>query len=387
MDLLAALDIIRNAPDESLHIYATQTISTLKLIEKRLQHFLPANSPIVVDSPASIEFARSQSPANAEVPCSLYNHFLSPPERPTSPASQNDHRVSHSPHASPQGSPGTGISSTTASSNHTTTNLEPLLDGIKNHTYWLLAAKELEDDAIIPHNRSSEDIRLEDIRRAEGARVSDQQSKIRRVLALRSLATEYDKDQAEKRISPTRLEELCAYVSSPETSTLNLKANHTVKDSFETKALNSGLRHLTIERTLNARLKSDGLPGSYEAISAVLALNIHNFRCLRYQDFSAVLDEVKSMQVPVSRKKRKRSRKTTDERTTPLLPLLQDLSQWFGRLQEKYEVTDDAGIPPDIFDEILAQPANICALSSDTFNFDDICSWDTRHLPFAMRWD
>lgn len=337
MDLLAALDIIRNAPDESLHIHATQTISTLKVIEKRLQHFLLPNSPIVVDTPASVESARSQSPANSEVPCSPYNHCPSPSERPTIPTSQNYHLLS--PYASPQGSPGTGISSTTASSNHASTgnSLAPLLQGIKKHVHWLLDAKKLEDDAIIPHNRSSEDIRLEDIRRTEGVRVCDRESKVRRVLALRSLATEYDKYQAEKGISPTRLEELCSYVSSPGTSTLNLKANHTVKESFKTKALHSGLRHLTIERTLNARLRESGLPGSYEAISAVLALNINHFRCLRYRDFSAVLDKVQSMQIPVKRKKRKRSGKTRDEETTPLLPLLQDLSQWFVLLQEKYE--------------------------------------------------
>lgn len=56
-----------------------------------------------------------------------------------------------------------------------------------------------------------------------------------------------------------------------------------------------------------------------------------------------------------------------------------------ANIQASHSITDDADIPPDLFDEILAQPVNICALSPDTFTIDDICPWDTRHLPFAMQ--
>lgn len=68
MDLLTALDVLRNAPDESLHTHATQTISTLKEIGKRLQHFsLPCSHAVNINTQASVEFTPLHLPAESEV--------------------------------------------------------------------------------------------------------------------------------------------------------------------------------------------------------------------------------------------------------------------------------------------------------------------------------
>lgn len=339
MDLLAALDTIRNAPDESLHIHASQTISTLKEIGKRLQHNLLPSSPSVVDTPPSVESDQSRSPSNSGVLTPIYHHCLDFPRHLTISPSLNHSLVRDSPDLSQQDAPAPRVSSATAWRNHTPTRstVDFLLDGIKRHAYWLLEAQKLEDDAIISRKRRlGEDVRWDDIERVEGIKARDRESKLRRVLALRSIAQEHEDEQIQLGISPTRLEELCGYVSSPKTSTLNLKANHTVKEPFKTRVLHSGLRHLTIEKTLNARLEACNLPGNCEAISAVLALNIHHFRCLRYDDFSVVLDALQSMRIPTTKGKKTKKETMTEGKPQPLLPLLRDLSEWFKQLQNKY---------------------------------------------------
>ncbi|KAJ5155488.1 hypothetical protein N7492_008291 [Penicillium capsulatum] len=432
MDLLAALDIIRNAPDESLHTHAIQMISTLKDVGKRLQFDLLPHSPVVVDTPPSAESDRSRSPG---VPS------------PFSP-------VPDSPVSSQQGTLDARVPSITARPNHSSISktVDSLLKGIERHAYWLLEAQRLEEDAVVSRKRIlGGDIRWEDISRVEGIRICDPESKLRRVLALRSLAQEHEDRQTQQGVNPTRLGELCNYVSSPETSTLNLKANHTVKDAFKTRALHSGLRHLTMEKTINAHLEKRQLPGNF-------------------------LNAVQSMHVPITKGKTKKET-TTEETFRPLLPLLRDSSQWFKRLQNKYDLyvsqplevdtarqkrprsdpasfeqsptlfahvltpepetlvappriqtiegeellhhgdveavlggfyhstdnliqpetntnnieslrsaTDDIVIPPDFFDEILAQPIDICASSLDIFGIDDIYSQDPRDLPFPMYW-
>lgn len=322
MDLLAALDIIRNAPDESLHTHAIQMISTLKDVGKRLQFDLLPHSPVVVDTPPSVESDRSRSPG---VP----SPFSPVPDTP----------APDTPVSSQQGTLAARVPSITTRPNHLSISktVDSLLKGIERHAYWLLEAQKLEEDAIVSRKRiMGGDIRWEDISRVEGIRVCDLESKLRRVLALRSLAQEHEDRQTQQGVFPTRLGELCNYVSSPETSTLNLKANHTGKDAFKTRALHSGLRHLTMEKSINAHLEKRQLPGNCEAISAVLALNINNFRCLRYDDFSTVLNAVQSMHVPITKGKTKKEM-TTEETFRPLLPLLRDSSQWFKRLQNKYD--------------------------------------------------
>lgn len=329
MDLLGALDIIRNVSDEALHIHAIQTISTIKEIGKRLQFNLIPSSSSVVATPPSIESDRSRSLANSVVQ-SPYNRCVNP-SRSLSASTSRDHsptRKSQNP--SQQGAPATEG----AKQKPKRSTVDCLLKGIQREAWWLLEAQKLEDDVILSRKRSlGEDIRWAHIGGPEGVKSCDPVSKLRRVLALRSIAQEHEDKQTRQGNSPTRLGALCSYVSSPETSTLNLKANHTVKESFQTRALHSGLRHLTVEITLNARLAERGLPGNCEAISAVLGLNINHFRCLRYDDFAAVLDALQLMQVPISKGKKK---ETIAENHRPLLLLLQDLSHWFKRLQNKY---------------------------------------------------
>lgn len=327
MDLLAALEIIRNAPDESLCIYAVQTITALKEIGKRLQYDLLPCSPIVVDTPSFVESTPPRTPDTSPSPNDLYY------AKKLTPAVQSESPVHKTPDRSQRETrtPGEQSASTVTGNKTVHKTVDSLLKGIEKHASWLIEARTLDEDVIVSRKRGLEDdIRWEDISHVEGIKAKDPESKVRRVLALRSLAQEHDEKQAQNGISPTRLEELRNYVSCPGTSTLNLKANHTVKEPFKTRALHCGLRHLIIENALNTHLEAHKLPGNCEAISVALALNMHNFRCLRYDDFQTVVNAIQTMQIPINKKQ------AMPPKTQSLLSLLRDSNEWFKRLQHKY---------------------------------------------------
>ncbi|KAJ5494931.1 hypothetical protein N7539_000047 [Penicillium diatomitis] len=267
MDLLGALNFIRNVSDESLHTHATQTILTLKEIGKRLQFNLIPSPSSVVATPLCIESDGSRPPTNSAVH-TANNLCPSPSESLSASTSQAHSPIHETQDPLEQIAPATEKLEGKNQGKKLGT-LKSLLRGIQRETWWLLEARQLEDDFILSRKRKmGEDIRWQHIAIPEGVRSNDPVSKLRRVLALRSVGQEYQNKQEKNGISPTRLEELYNHLSSPETSTLNLNANHTVKEKFQTRSLHCGLRHLLIEKALNALLAKKGLVGTYLVLSA-----------------------------------------------------------------------------------------------------------------------
>ncbi|KAJ6016508.1 hypothetical protein N7540_011099 [Penicillium herquei] len=342
MNLLAALEIIGNASDECLHSHATQIILTLGRVGQRLQHNLligppsfhptprhPSSVPTSSQSPQIIHTAGSLSlqtnPWDPRVP--------SPPQSPQfsqlagSPASQvttfsqsHDVRPTQSPQLSvlqdsnqSLASPESTLRPCGGSSPLPPDHVPDLLKRIKKSVYWVSEISQQEHSSILSRKPTSEaDIRLDHIRLVEGDRSIDNEAKLIRLLALRSIAQEFTNGQIEDMVTPTKLEELCHHALLPKPNGDNI-FKYDSKD-FSSKALSTGLKHLAMENIIASQFQQ--LPSIYNAISAVVGLHIDQFRRLRYNEMPNLAIKLLS--------------------ETDLLILLQRLSLWFNELQTSY---------------------------------------------------
>lgn len=366
MDVLAALDILRTAPDEVLRSHAAQTILTLRKVGERLQSNLFPGTPGVgdpaVNTPPSFTGSvsdKSPSQGNstavslspgynsvATTPLSLEGPIYEPPLPPADTVTD----VSSAPND--------GFASTTILPSPTTrvhgrrpkrpnTVIAGLVQGVIRTSPWLSATSKDGDSCIVSRKRSlGEDRRLEDIRRVEGDPQISNEDKLLRVLAIRSLAFEFNEKQTADGISPTRLDELCHYALSPEMETdISQKGQHSAVSAFvksdarftsgvlARRAIHNGVKHLVFERVLANRLQQLDMPNVCEAISAILGLNINQFRCLRYDQMSSLVEELLSENMQINME-RDETRGT--ETKQHLLDVLRDLTPWFEQLQLAY---------------------------------------------------
>jgi hypothetical protein len=374
MDLLVALETIRNASDANLHSHAAQTILTLRRVGQRLRHNLipstpgfqatltdPQSVPSPPHSPQLLQVAEpgdqagvpnSKSPQPLQ-PAGFTDHFpkeiLSVPSPPHSPqpfqvaetTALSDQGVlsPQTPHfASPQvsaptaqlilarDSSGSAIPAESIRALSPPDHVPDLLKRIKQSACWVWEASQKLPSHLLSRKRSrGEDLRLDHIRRLEGDRTLGPEEKLLRLLALRSIALEFTNEQLDNEVYPTKLEEIYQHTLSPSPSNINIFQYG--NNSFFSKALSAGLKHMVFEKIISERLKENGLPSICNAISAIVGLHIDQFRRFRYDEMQRFADKLLSDDIHV----------TISQSKIHLLDLVRDLSPWFSQVQNSYD--------------------------------------------------
>lgn len=303
MDILAALEILRTAPDSLLLSHSVQTISTLRNVGARLKTDLLTSS-------ASIEEPLGQT--------------LRHPGR-----KRKQRRRTHS-----------------------VNTVDGLIQSLPKAVPYLLDARARarahDRDFILSRKRcAGEDRRVEDIRRVEGDLKVCDEDKILRVLALRSLALDFNTWQM-GRGSKTRTEELVNHVLSPMPDAnpvqegrrsavaefVDSQAQFSDFKALARRAIHIGVKHLVFERVAKHHLQQLGLSEQCEAISALLAFNIQNFRIMKYEDMPALLRGLLSHDTPRLVFNNLGNSVDGGQHFTSILC---DLTPWFEILQAEYQ--------------------------------------------------
>lgn len=300
MDFLTALDVVRSAPEPLLRAHTAETILTLRKVGQRLSTNLLCQSEARLPSPP---FSDSSSSSNSD--------------RSTCPRN-NQGSLVHAP------------------SWNQDPEVRRLVKNLRQTIPWLQEVKNKSPYVIIPRERClREDRRLHDIRRIEEEGKSNDEDNVLRILALRSLALDFNKDQIHYG-RQSKVDELCSQILSPDFDHRTLhegrrsRATVFVEKNFEPtsrslmiKAVNKGVKHLVFEGLLKRRLQQHNIPDQCEVISAGFAFSIHNFKTIRYDEMPILVDALLSdgLLLPSGH----------------LLDALRELNPWFERLQAAYD--------------------------------------------------
>jgi hypothetical protein len=220
------------------------------------------------------------------------------------------------------------------------TNPIKLLAALNKASAWVRQSIKLQPRQVLSIKRQlARDRRLADVRRVEGDFNAENQYKLLRGLAQRSLALQGESS------GHLDIEQLCNVASSRG----NVKANKgrrgkmssyvkyelgiEAKDKdFAIRAIQAGMRQLVMERLLRKRFEETGQCDSEQCdialgISAFTALTVRPFRCLKYEEIPEFLDcllEPASMNLLVSE----------DEQ---IADILKETSIWYNKLQIYYD--------------------------------------------------
>lgn len=231
MGFSEALETLRNAPDSSLRAHSAETILTLKTISERLKVNL--------------------------VPPSLPNPFLNGNPSSVPADRKNGHRMYEGPQKPRLAVP-------------------RLAQALPKAVSWLwtVETQRCENTIISRKRRVTESLLLDDIRRVEVDKTASEEDKLLRMLALRSLAFEFNDDQVRRGLK-SKVEEIWSQLLSASFSSRSInegrggrvadfvkrKVEFTSKDLI-TKAINSGVKHLVFEELLKCRLGAAWVTGS-----------------------------------------------------------------------------------------------------------------------------
>ena len=302
MDFLTALDVLRKAPGSLLRAHTTETILTLRKVSQRL------NTNLLCQSEARL------------------------PSPPVSDSSSNLNRST-----CPRNNQGSLVQTL----RNQTPEVRRLVKNLRQTIPWLREIKDKPPYAVIPRKRRlREDRRLSDIRRIEEDGTSSDEDNVLRILALRSLAIDFNKDQIHYG-RESKVDELCSQILSPDFDHRTLhegrrsRATVFVEKNFESssrslmiKAVNKGVKHLVFEGLLKHRLQQHNIPDQCEAISAGFAFSIHNFKTIRYDEMPVLVDALLSDGLLLP---------TEGGKECHFLDALRELNPWFERLQAAYD--------------------------------------------------
>lgn len=355
MDILSALNILRTASDDALKCHAAETISTLQKVGERLRANLLPGTPCdsVSERSASLfghPIADTPSPPNSfnAVSSSSPGHVTTcePSPRDSCSGASHDKAVRSGCDISAPVPPVTvPPPKKVLPSNDLVSKLGR---AIRKTVPWIWETSNKDINFVISCKRKSgEDHRLEHIRRVEGDPESDEKEKLLRLLAIRSLASEFTTEQS--LLKPqTKVDELVAYVYSVEAGTNEHQPDSKgrrsdVSDFVERHsristaaklangAINNGIKHLVFEEVLRNRLRERGLPDMSEAVSAILGLNMNNFRSLPYRRMPDLLDVLLADDMKVSLQ---REGEPDNERS--VVEIIWGLNSWFTDLRAEY---------------------------------------------------
>ncbi|KAJ5184188.1 hypothetical protein N7492_001804 [Penicillium capsulatum] len=297
MDILSALEALRNASPEVLQNHRHETTEALQKIEARLRELDPPE-------PSSTEQPTSTGQAEME------------PSRPAI-----------------------------------------LLAALHTVSSWVWKSANSPPRNILQiKRRRIRDRRLDDIRRIEGDRKIERnpkaspEYKIIRVLAQRSLALQGEKSKY------LDIDSYCKIASSRKPGKTNrgrqgkiaafVRTELDVEDEdkdFSIRAISAGIKQLVTERLLEKRLEETGQCNSASGISAFTALLIRPFRSLTYTEIPEFLDDLlekDTMDLP---------NLMENDDTECFLPVstakvIRVSSAWFDKLQTYYDQSSSSNI-------------------------------------------
>ena len=179
MDLLTALNVVRNAPESLLRAHTAEIILTLRKVSQRLNTNLLCQSEARLPSPPIPDSSSSQTQTEVHVRRTIKGPWYK----------------------------ARGIKAL---------KFRRLVKNLRQTIPWLREIKEKSHYVIIPRKRRlREDRRLYDIRRIEEEGKSNDEDSILRILALRSLAIDFNKDQTQHG-HQSKVDELCFQILSPD---------------------------------------------------------------------------------------------------------------------------------------------------------------------------
>lgn len=358
MDILSALYVLRTATDDALICHSAETILTLRKVGERLKaNLLPStpcgNASEVSAPPLDDSITTAPSPRSG-----ISAEASSPGDVTASESSSRDGCSIKPSSATTRFSVCNAIAPLTARRKQKAIRgksrkaseglVSKLSRGMKRTARWIWDTSNEGPEFIISRKRRlGEDRRLEDIRRVEGDPESSNNDKLLRLLAIRSLATEFTTKQSRDELQ-TRVDELVTYVLAIEPTDDDQQGDaprgrgNAVASFVErlpnisskplaNRAINSGIKHLVFEKVLQHRLREFDLEEICEAVSAILGLNIQNFRTLPYRGMPGLADALLSDKTHISLQD-----ESGKDDKRHILDIMRGVTPWFTTLQAKY---------------------------------------------------
>lgn len=356
MNYSLALETLRNATDEDIQNQLSDTIQTLKALGERLQFGFISTTPYTVDTntpppsdrgrqspssaadttadePTTYEFTADALPASSvESTRTVARHtsdVLNVLEQPTANSTRTQ-RPRYQRHRTKK------------------TLVERLVGAMQGHISWIRDTILTGDDIISYKRGLSEDARLEDYRRVEGNGTPNNQTKLLRLLSIRSLAQDFVQEPR----GENKLQTLTEFVFSTRHGKLDTKecntsrfrgrchqisefvACHPLLSSAPdaNRAINKGIKHLLFERVLKKRLDELRLPDTCEAVSAILGLSMEDFRTLTFAQMPQLVDALISNDASIYLP----TEDGTQKDKSHVLDVVRDIHDWFADLQSRY---------------------------------------------------
>ncbi|KAF4769084.1 hypothetical protein HAV15_008856 [Penicillium sp. str.  len=308
MDILGALEALRNASDDLLYAHTKEAVSTIREIQFRLEK-VPLE-PLIRQSDGSTSRSRKE------------------PRSITSTAGEQQDRITILPRYPGLKGTVTGGRGTQRSS--------LLFVSLMKEVPWMWDYTQKKPNEAIRAYRKQEriDIRLRDIQRVDGTLNPTNEDRLFRGIAQRSLALQFS--MFESQFPETRRSRREGLIP-----TFVKDCLRTPDQTFAKQCIQAGQKQLKTEKALRVALGQKDEPTAGTGVSALTALTITPFKNLRLGEIPSFIEQLfldsAKIDLPLHLPATESWRST--KRPFQILEILKQFSNWLNKFQNYYDDT------------------------------------------------
>lgn len=324
MNILHALDALRNAPDDLLYAHGKEAILMVREVERRLERVVgPNRFAPTRDSPCY--YCQRHLVNNEEVRSSGVS--INGPSRGNHNVSPTDKRAQTAilPRESRHERSTSGADEAQSSI---------LFASLTKEITWIWNFVQKKPDEVIKARREQRpaDIRINDIQRVEGNPNPTNEDRLFRGVAQRSLALQFSKFESQSSENRT-----CRRQGLIPTFVRNHL--HVTNRKFAQQCIQAGQKQLRTEKALRSAIGHKDDPGAGTGISALTALTITPFKYLRLVQIPSFIGHLLSDSANIDLPPRQSVHGSGGPVTirVHILDVLEHISKWFNDFQKCYD--------------------------------------------------
>lgn len=341
MDILGALEALRNASDDLLYAHTKEAVSTIREIQFRLEKVVGLNGSRPTAS-SQCHFCQKKplEPLIRQSEGST-SRSRKEPRSITSTAGEQQDRITILPQCPGLKGTVTGGRGTQRSSF--------LFMSLMKEVPWMWGYTQKKPNEAIQAYRKQEriDIRLRDIQRVDGTLNPTNEDRLFRGIAQRSLALQFS--MFESQFPETRRSRREGLIP-----TFVKDCLHAPNQNFAKQCIQAGQKQLKTEKALRVALGQKDEPTAGTGVSALTALTITPFKNLRLGEIPSFIEQLfldsakidLPLHLPVTEPWR------SIKRPFHILEILKQFSNWLNKFQSYYDGTLSLVLDGHLTDEV-----------------------------------
>ncbi|KMQ42648.1 hypothetical protein HL42_6692 [Trichophyton rubrum] len=324
MDIMHALDALRNAPDDLLYAHGKEAILMVREVERRLQRVVGPDIFVPTRS-LKCHSCRRNLVNNEDIPSSEVSIFG--PSRGNHSVSPTDNRAQIA--IDPQKSQHKG---STSGADEAQSSI--LFASLMTEITWIWKFVRKTPGEVIKARREQRpsDIRFNDIQRVEGNPNPTNEDRLFRGVAQRSLALQFLKFESQLLANRT-----CRRQGLIPTFVRNHL--YVTNPKFAQQCIQAGQKQLRVEEALRSAMGQKEDPRAGTGISALTALTITPFKYLRLMQIPSFIGHLLLDSAKVDLPPRESVEGSGGPVTirVHILDVLEHISKWFNDFQKCYD--------------------------------------------------